>query len=155
MAIVPFLLHFVAGLMFERPTRGVTTAALLQRLEQSQPEFVSYIQQHADTPKNRALLGHIIGVERWAQARLRQCISGPSAPDESDVYVPAQDVSFSDLRTAASRTRSDSVALFSELSDAGVPLTRTIMHNQFGALTVAAWFHYIVKHSMLEARKMR
>ena len=155
MPIVPFLLHKIAGLMFERPTRGVPATELLQRLEQSQQDFGQHLQQYADTHKNRALLGHIIGVERWAQARLRQCISGPSAPDESDAYVPAPNVLFCDLLTDARRMRSDSVALYRELIDAGVPLTRTIVHNQFGPLTVAAWFHYIATHSMLEARKMR
>ena len=155
MSISSFLLHNIAGLMFERPTRGLTAAVILQRLEQSQVDFDQHLQQYAETPKNRALLGHIIGVERWAQARLRQCISGPTAPDESDVYVPAPDVSFAELVADAHRTRSDSVALLGELIDAGVPLTRTIVHNQFGALTVAAWSHYIAKHSMLEAKKMR
>ncbi|RLT32014.1 MAG: DinB family protein [Chloroflexi bacterium] len=155
MSISSFLLHNIAGLMFERPTRGLTAAVVLRRLEQSQPVFAQQIEQCADSHKNRALLGHIIGVERWAQARLRQCVSGPTAPDESDAYVPAPDVSFADRVADALRTRSDSVALLGELIDAGVPLTRTIIHNQFGALTVAAWFHYIAMHSMLEAKKMR
>ncbi len=155
MSISSFLLHNVASLMFEWPTRGITTAELVQRLEQSQVDFGQHLLRYTDTVKNRALLGHIIGVERWAQVRLRQSINGPTPPDESDAYVPAPDVSFVDLVIDAQHTRSDSVALFRELIDAGVPLTRTIVHNQFGALTVAAWFHYIAKHSMLEARKMR
>ena len=155
MSISSFLLHNIAGLMFERPTRGVTAAVGVQRLEQSHVDFGQHLQQYTDSVKNRALLGHIIGVERWAQVRLRQYINGPTAPDESDAYVPAPDVTFADLVADARRTRSDSIALYRELIDAGVPLTHTIVHNQFGALTVAAWFYYIAKHSMLEARKMR
>ena len=141
--------------MFERPTRGIPATELLQRLEQSRDVFALLIQQHADTHKNRVLLGHIIGVERWSQARLRQCINGTTAPDESDAYVPSREVAFSVLLTNARDTRSDSVVLLTELIHAGVPPTRTIEHNQFGPLSVAAWFHYITTHAMLEARKMR
>ena len=155
MPIVPFLLHKIAGLMFERPTRGVPATELLQRLEQSQDVFAQHIQQYADTHKNRVLLGHIIGVERWAQTRLGQCIDGPIAPDESDAYVPSPEVAFSVLLTNARDTRSESIVLLKELMKAGVPLTRTIEHNQFGPLTVAAWIHYITTHAMLEARKLR
>lgn len=155
MPIVPFLLHKIAGLMFERPTRGVPATELLQRLEQSQDVFAQHIQQYAESHKNHLLLGHIIGVERWAQTRLRQCIDGPTAPDESDAYVPSPEVAFSVLLTNARDTRSESIVLLTVLMKAGVPLTRTIEHNQFGPLSVAAWFHYITTHSMLEARKMR
>jgi hypothetical protein len=155
MSIVPFLLHKIAGLMFERPSRGVSANELLQRLELSQAVFAQHIQQYAETHKNRVLLVHIIGVERWAQARLRQCIDGPTAPDESDAYVPPPEVAFSVLLTNARDTRSESIVLLAELMKAGVPLTRTIEHNQFGPLSVSAWFHYITTHSMLEARRMR
>ena len=155
MTIRSYLLHNIAGLMFERPTRGHTAALLLQRLVQSEPVFVQHIAQCADSPKNRTLLGHIIGIERWAQARIRQCLSGPTTLDESDAYLPSQDTSFADLKNDARRTRSDSITLYRELIDTGVPLNRTIVHTQFGALTVAAWFHYIALHSMLEAKKMR
>ncbi len=156
MAIGATLLQAVAKLMFERPIRGMSNDQLITMLDQSRMPFAQHIQKHADTQANRVLLAHIIGIECWAQARLRQLTTGQNILiDESDSYTPSTDTPYAMLVAHAGATRIESSACLQELLRAGVPLTRTIVHNQFSELSVAAWIQYIVKHSMLEARKMR
>lgn len=149
------ILHAVAGLMFERPTRGLDHARLRARIVASQAPFQALIAAKGDTTENRTMLAHIIGVERWSQARVRQLLQTGVVFDEMDEYVPSAAQPYADLVALAGATRQVSVETLDALAAAGVPVTQTIAHNQFGALSVGGWSQYFVMHANLEAKKMR
>jgi hypothetical protein len=100
-------------------------------------------------------VAHIIGIERWAQARLDQVQSGVPHQAESNAYVPTTDVSYAQLVTLADTTRTASIALLNSVVTATLPLTQHIVHTEFGSMSVAAWIQYMMSHSMLEAKKLR
>ena len=155
MPFIADVLHVVAGLMFERPVRGLSAQALIDRLDASTTPFVTAVRTKTDTTANRVLLAHIIGIECWAQNRMRQGANGTVVFDESDSYTPSPAQPMVDLVALAAATRAQSVALLRELTAAGTAPATTIAHNQFGALSLAAWSQYIVSHANLEAKKMR
>jgi hypothetical protein len=155
MSITSRIVHFVGGLFFERPVRGVTAEALFARFTASHAPYIAALEGKADTAKNRALVAHIIGVERWAQARINQVRTGVTYHEECDRYVPATDTSYADLVRTAATTRTESIALVQSLITADIALTQIVTHNEFGALSLAAWIQYMMSHSMLEAKKLR
>ena len=155
MSIQSRIIHFVAGVMFERPVRGISADALLARFRASQLPFTAALQNKSDTEANRTLVAHIIGIERWAQARLDQVQSGVPHQAESNAYVPTTDVSYAQLVTLADTTRTASIALLNSVVTANLPLTQHIVHTEFGSMSVAAWIQYMMSHSMLEAKKLR
>lgn len=155
MTITDSVLHFVAGLMFERPTRGLDATALATRLAASAAPFDALIAGKPDTAANRTLLAHIIGIESWAQARVRQLITGARVVDEALSYTPSAELPYAELVTRAQQTRAASQVTLAALSAAGVGIDQQIAHNQFGLLSVAGWTQYIITHANLEAKKMR
>lgn len=155
MSITARVVHFVGGLFFERPVRGVTAEGLLARFTDSHAPYIAALEGKTDTAKNRALVAHIIGVERWAQARVNQVRTGVTFHEECDGYVPATNTSYAELVPIAATTRSESIALLQSLITADIALTHIVTHNEFGTLSLAAWFQYMMSHSMLEAKKLR
>ena len=155
MSIQSRIMHFVAGVMFEHPVRGISADALLDRFRASQLPFTAALQHKSDTEANRTHVAHIIGIERWAQARLDQVHSGVPHQAESNAYVPTTDVSYVQLVTLADTTRTASIALLNSVVTANLPLTQHIMHTGFGSMSVAGWIQYMMSHSMLEAKKLR
>jgi len=155
MSIQSRIMHFVVGVMCERPVRGISADALLALFRASQLPFSTALQHKADTAANRTLVAHIIGIERWAQARLDQMHSGVPHQAESNAYIPTTDVSYAELVTLADTTRTASIALLNSVVTANLPLTQHVMHTDIGSLSVAGWIQYMMTHSMHEAKKLR
>jgi hypothetical protein len=155
MSIMSRIIHFVGGIFFERPVRGMSAEGMRAKLSTSQSTFLAALRDKSDSVANKELLAHIIGIEQWAHARIKQAYTGVIITEEYDGYRPAPDTSYADLVHIADTTRTDSIALLHTVITANIALTTPIEHPQFGSLSLAAWFQYIMSHSMIEAKKLR
>lgn len=154
MGIKSTLLHVVTALVFERPVRGLDADSMRNRLIQSGDAMVSAIRTAGDITANQDTATHIIGIERWGQARLRDALNGSYTSEEYDGYRPAS-APITQLADLMQTTRAETVAVLAQLVSAGIPLTTTIPHNTFGDMTVAGWLQYIQGHGAIESRKLR
>lgn len=154
MTVSQRVLHFAAWVMFERPWQSADYATVQTRLSASGATLVATMRRTSDTPKNRDIIRHIIGIEVWAQQRLQSLINGSTYSAEYDQLQPAQTLTIAELADAMASTRVQSVALISQLQHAGVELTQTIPHNQFGTMSVVAWARYITSHAVIEHKKL-
>lgn len=109
----------------------------------------------ADSDKNRRILSHIVGIERWAQSRLRVTLGEPFKQEEYTVYRPSKDTSWETLKQQFSAGRAESIELAQQLIANNVPLTKKVMHNQMGDLSPRAWLRYIFMHSKFEGYRIK
>jgi hypothetical protein len=108
----------------------------------------------SDVPRNRQVLSHIIGIERWGQRRLRVALDDPFEMDEYNAYRPARETDWTTLQTMFAATRRETIRLIGLIERAGVA-DRRILHNMYGDLTVRGWLKYLLVHADAEAMKMR
>ncbi|MGL4650942.1 MAG: DinB family protein, partial [Caldilineaceae bacterium] len=105
--------------------------------------------------KGAAQFRHVIGIERWAQSRLRVLLGEPLRQDECDGYMPEASLGVAQLREVMRSTRSETVALARSLAAADVSLEATVPHNDFGPLTARGWLAYVNDHGTREAMRIR
>ena len=154
MTIRANVLHFIAGLVFERPVRSLSADQLRLRLSNGGTTVVAAMRAASDTPTNQGIATHIIGIERWGQARVRELHTGTHTVEEYDHYRPAT-ASMAQLAETMATTRAETIAILDQLSAAGIALTQQVAHNMFGAMTLAGWLQYLAAHASLESRKLR
>jgi hypothetical protein len=148
------LFGFAAHLLFERPGRTLDYAAHITDLRESGDTLVTRFRTARDDQHNRTLLRHIIGIEHWAQARLRELLGAAPFREEYDKYQPSAQLTVSELAQVLQQTRQQSCAITQQLADAHVDLQQRVTHNQFGPLSVSGWLVYIRSHGMLESKKL-
>lgn len=146
-------LHLIAGLVFERPVRRLTVEQLRQRLSNGGTTVVTAMRATSDTDAHQRVATHIIGIERWGQARMRELLTGTHIVEEYDHYRPAN-ASMAQLAETMTTTRAETIAILDQLSAAGIALTRQTPHNMFGPMTLAGWLQYLDAHATLESRKL-
>jgi hypothetical protein len=139
---------------FERPARNHTLEELAAKLEQSGTQVATRFASAPETSANRKQMRHIVGIERWGQRRLRVALGEPPLSDEYDDYQPATDSRWEDLRTLFATTRQETVALARKLASNGVDGADKVAHNQFGALSLRGWLHYLNVHANLESKRL-
>ena len=144
----------VSGLLLERPFRNKDFAEIAQELDLAGGRLKHTFASAKDNPDNRRLLGHIVGMERWGQSRLRVALGEPLTMDEYDDYRPPRDSTWPALQGAFSETRQQSVALIQQLGQAYIANIK-VPHNQFGPLSVRSWLRYLDLHANLEAKKLK
>jgi len=153
MGIKDTLVHTVADIVVERPGRAKTLDQWATALEKSGQA----IDQRAAAAKNperaQAVLRHNSGIERWGQTRLRVFLGAPVVRDEYDSYQPGTDLSLDGQRAAFGETRRETIDLVRQLQQANVPDDATVMHNDFGPLTVRGWLRYLDMHATIESKK--
>lgn len=154
MTISQRMLHFAAWVMFERPWQSADYAKLQTQLSASGATLVATMRHTSDTPQNRDIVRHIIGIEAWAQQRLQSLINGPAYSAEYDHLQPAQTLTITELADIMASTRAQSIAIITQLQHAGIGLIQTIPHNQFGTMSVVAWARYITSHAVIEHKKL-
>ena len=137
-----------------RPFNRFNAEQIAQRLELSGRTLERTVAAAADSPHNRSLLSHIIGIERWGQSRLRVPLGAALTRDEYDGYRPARDADWPALQTAFAATRRETVALTQQLG-AALDQPVTVLHNQFGQLRLRSWLRYLDLHANLEVKKLR
>ena len=149
------LIGKVIGYFLERRARGKDYDALIALLEGARGRVAARFAAAADTPRNRAQANHIIGIERWAQRRLRTLLGEPLIMDEYDAYRPGEDKSMAELSALFDETRTESIRLLQSLQQAALPVTKTAPHNDSGPLSIAAWAIYLAGHASRESILLR
>jgi hypothetical protein len=151
MGLIGKLLRFFS----EWSGRNLTWEAIGQKLEQSGKKVARRMQAADDTPGNREVAAHVIGIERWGQRRLQVTLGEPLILDEYDGYRPDTGESMAALSDRFQVARSGTIALAARLQQDDVPTTRTVPHNDMGEVTLRGWFAYLDGHAARESLRIR
>lgn len=144
----------VVHFLLERPVRNKSYAELGYILEENGQTISSRISQSTDNNKARRKLAHIIGIEKWAQQRVRVALGDALVIDRYDAYKP--DVQpLTELSDIFSKTRAVSVGLTNELIIQNAPTIMKISHNAFGPVSPRGWLRYIDFHSRSESKGLK
>ncbi len=147
---------FVVSRVLEAPAGRSSYTDLGQGLERGGTALAGRAARAADTPANREVLAHIIGIERWGQDRLRAALGHAAyQSDTYHAYRPAPDASLTELQNLLSQTRSGTVDLARQLHANPPEDGDTVNHNGLGPLTAKAWLRYLTQHADLESRRLR
>jgi hypothetical protein len=144
--------------LLERPVRHQGLAAQLAGLERAGTKLEVRLEKAAGTPKDREVLRHIIGIERWGQRRLGlvvggEAVSAEALRDAHGAYKPAAASSWNALIEAFAETRAQTLEFARELSDAQAEVR--VPHNDIGPLSVGGWLRYLRLHATFEGRKIK
>ena len=145
----------ISGMVLERPGQKQTLAEHAASLEANAQDLARRWSGVQDSPANREKLRHITGIERWGQARLRAWLGEDVPSDEYDSYRPAEHLDWDMLLAQFQAARRDTITLARELTAANADLRRTVVHNQYGPLTVRAWLQYVFHHANMEGKRVR
>jgi hypothetical protein len=107
----------------------------------------------ADTARDRDLAGHVIGIERWSQRRLRPALGEPVVHDEYDGYRPDPALGMTALAEAFAQTRDETLDLARRAAD--LPPSVRAAHNDPGQLSVGGWLFCIDSHAQRESGRIR
>lgn len=134
----------------ERDARGKRLPELATMVEDAWPAIESHLTGKPDTAMNREAIAHAVGIERWAQSRLRVGLGEPFRQDTYHGYRPSLEDGVTALEAAMKQTRIDTVALVHELDANGIDPTMTVPHNDLGDMTLGAWIVYVKQHASRE-----
>jgi hypothetical protein len=144
------ILNQVGGkVAFELPARFKSIDQLQDNLRNSTEKVAGKIAGAKRTAGKHDLAAHIIGIERWAQRRLKVALGEAFNDEEYDGYRPADDTDWDALKAQFEATRLETLNLADALKDTN--RDRVIEHNQWGELTVRGWLQYINAHANLTA----
>jgi hypothetical protein len=149
-------LFALAGrLLVERPAQQRRLPDIIEHFHNSAADIDQRIAGAANTPANRELLRHIIGIERWGQRRLRVALGETPIHDEYDAYRPDEDLDIAGLRRAFTETRQATINLAHEFEARPAALDEAVRHNDFGGITARAWLVYLNMHANIEIKRLR
>lgn len=150
-AVKPALVQAV----FEGPTATMSYRQLAETLREGGDALAHTWSKAPDSEGARALLRHVIALERWSQARLEAVLAGRRPPtDESRGYAPPATMSIDGLRRELHETRQHSVELGEALHEQGVAEHSPVRHNGLGPMTPKAWLRYMHLHANAESMKL-
>lgn len=139
----------------EQRAKNMSWDDLTRRLERSAEIVLPRFDSARNTPRHIEAAKHVIGIERWAQRRLRIALGEPATMDEYDSYRPESLNDIKALREEFANTRRDTLTILRHLHDAGVSLEKTTPHNELGQLTIRGWVLYLTDHAWRETLIMR
>ncbi len=148
-------LRFVRWAIVDRHAGSKDIPTLQRELETNAKFVADRIGAGADTPKNRAQTAHLIGIEVWAQRRLRVALGEAFNDEEYDGYRPADDLSLRALHDVFLDARHNTLVLAAELHDANVDPAHRVAHNTFGPLAVRSWLQYLIGHGRFESKRLK
>lgn len=148
------LLAFAGYLFFERPGQKLDYDGHVAALHTSGNQLVTTIRGAQDDAHNRTIVRHIIGIEHWSQVRLRELLGAPPFREEYDKYKPPTHHTIAELADIMATTRQQTGEIARTLHHERIALTQTVVHNQFGAMSAAAWLTYMRSHAMIESKKL-
>lgn len=141
--------------LIEQPAEGQSFLKLEGSLQSSGERLEARAAGVSDTERNRELLRHIIGIERWGRARLHSAVLlRPWVMDEHHDYKPPKGKTVSELAEIFAEQRRRTVALAHSLHEAPPRLNDKVPHNGLGPLSVRGWLRYLQLHAELEGRKL-
>lgn len=145
------LIGSLLRIFVQRQASDTTPGELIDRLETSGEIVTGRLAAAPDTPGNREVACHVIGIERWGDRRLRMALGEPVVTDEYDGYRPSLDLEMAALAQAFVQTRAETVALANQA--AHLPESVRAPHNDLGELTVPEWLVYLDSHAMRETKR--
>jgi hypothetical protein len=148
------VLAFAAYLFFEKPSQKLDHHGHDVALQQSGATLVAQMRTVRDDAHNRAVLRHVIGIEHWAQVRLRELLGAAPFREEYDKYKPPAHHTVAELADIMHHTRQQTCRIVYQLADEHITLDRRVAHNQFGPLSAGGWLAYIKLHAELECKKL-
>ena len=142
-------------MLIDRKAKNLSMDALFNQMKDGKIQVQQNHRMAIDNPRNRELMAHVIGMERWGQSRLRTLLDEPLVLEEYDGYRPADSLDMPALGETFESARQHTLALVEELQNAGIPLTKTALHNQMGKMSLAGWLFYLNMHATMESSKMK
>jgi hypothetical protein len=147
------IMSAAADLIIERPAKNKSVQEFVQGLEKNRDAILARIRKVPNTPRNHSVITHIIGIERWAQRRIKCALGEAFVKDEYNPYRPPKDVAWDALPKLFEDTRRETIALVQKLSPTA--LNTRVNHNTFGDISVRGWLNYIQIHGDGESKKLR
>jgi hypothetical protein len=154
MAFLDPLYRLIGKLFVEWPVRKKTIDDLIDDLTTTAQTEQARLDAAADTSRNREIIRHIIGMERWGQRRLQVALGQPFVMDESDRYYPNGDADLPALRQLFQETREETIALARQLKERGAG-DILVPHNEYGEFTVRGWLYYLNGHVTKESKTLK
>lgn len=155
MGIKESLLQFGGGLFFEKPANKKSYGELVQNLETNGTAIGEKTNGLMDGEFVRETMIHIIGIERWAQKRLKVFLGDAFIDEEYDKYRPDAAISIEDLRKIFLAERNETVKLAREIDARRIPDETKVNHNMFQDFSAKAWLHYLAGHAAQEAKALK
>ncbi len=149
-----FITKIFASMMFERPARKHNYQEFARLLDEKGKVIESRIEKGDGSGKQHSTLTHVIGIEKWAQSRIRVALGDAYKQEEYMVYRPAKETAWADLLPIFRETRAESVALAKQLAAKNVPIDTKVQHNQFDDFSTRAWLQYIMGHADFESKRI-
>jgi hypothetical protein len=139
----------------EQRAKSLSWDDLFRRLDRSTEQVLPRFDSAKNTPRALEAARHVIGIERWAQRRLRIALGEPPVTDEYDGYRPDALADIRALKDAFAEMRRETTSILQQLREAGVPLDTTTPHNELGQLTIPGWVLYLTDHAWRETFVLR
>jgi hypothetical protein len=154
MAFLDPLYRLIGKLFVEWPVRKKTIDDLIDDLTTTAQTEQARLDATADTSRNREIIRHIIGMERWGQRRLQVALGQPFVRDESDQYYPNGDADLPALRQIFQETRDQTIALARQLKERGAGDV-LVPHNEYGEFSIRGWLYYLNGHVTKESKTLK
>lgn len=149
------LFGFVFRKISEIRAHQLTYDQLHERMQQSGEKLVSKMRAAPTNGMTLERARHIIGIERWGQARLKAFLGGPVLHDEYDGYRPDDLNTLPQLADAMANTRAETLRLIEVLKAAGASAGGKVAHNELGEIDARSWLVYLDDHATREGMVIR
>lgn len=141
--------------LLEGPAEGQSFAALRDNFSANGEAIFDRLSRAADSDRNRELLRHIIGIEKWGRGRLQSAVQHrPWVMDGHHEYKPDENKTLPELIEIFQDQRRRTVEFAQSLHEAPPTENEKVPHNGLGDLSLRAWLRYLDKHADLESRKI-
>lgn len=153
MSLKQRLFRFAGQRFFERPAQKLTFQEHVDALRTSGEELRRVLAELPGSERQRQLLRHVIGIERWGQRRLQVFRGEPFVLDGHQPYKPAENASWEELRGEFASTREATLRVAEELNDCSA--SGLVPHNDFGELSARGWLRYLNGHAEREMKRAK
>jgi hypothetical protein len=154
MSVMGHVIGAILRPILERQAKGRTPEDFARSLEHSGKAVSERLGQVPDTPHNREVAHHIVGIERWGSHRLRVALGEPFALDSYRGYRLPEGSDLPTLRLPFTDTREQTVILVWALRAVDTTLQTKVRHNDAGDLSVGGWLAYLEGHAKRESRRL-
>lgn len=138
----------------KRKAQGKTFEQLADQLVASRDFLMPRVLAAKDTPGNREVINHWLGIERWSLGNA-QSWEDPPAPRSYRTSRLPEGATLAELQSGFASAREASIAAAREFARSGVNPEAVVTHNDLGPLTLLEWFQYIDDHSRREVIRLR
>lgn len=142
-------------LMIDRQAGEKSVSDLMTELSASKESILTQVANAADMPDFREKMAHVVGIERWAQSRMKVALGEPFKQEEYDGYRPELSQTLAELTETFSQTRDETLAIAEQLKAVDGVETQTVQHNDMGDMRIRSWLAYLEMHGPFELKKVK